>query len=336
MTLTLRPADEAGIAAAAERLRRGGLVAFPTETVYGLGADAGDDRAVARIFAAKGRPRFNPLIVHAPDLAAHRAWAVFDRRALRLAEAFWPGALTLVLPRAPGAPVSRLAGAGLDTVAVRAPDHPVAQALMRAAGCPVAAPSANRSGRLSPTEAGHVAASLGGAAGLILDGGPCPGGLESTVLSLTGAAPVLLRPGLVPRDAIEAVAGPVEAAGAAPPGAPPDSPLESPGLLAAHYAPRAPLRLEAGAAREDGEALLAFGGLQASGAASGAASGPASGYAAVRNLSPAGDLTEAAANLFRLLHELDALAPAAIAVSPVPEDGLGAAINDRLRRAAAR
>ena len=310
--MALRPADRAGIAAAAARLRSGGLVAFPTETVYGLGADATDDRAVA-------------LIVHATDLAAHRTWAVFDRRALRLAEAFWPGALTLVLKRTPEAPVSRLVGAGLDTVAVRAPDHPVAQALMRAAGCPVAAPSANRSGRLSPTEAGHVEASLGPAAGLILDGGPCPGGLESTVLSLTGEAPVLLRPGPVSRDAVEAVVGetvvgPVEAAGPSPP----DAPLESPGLLAAHYAPRAPLRLDAGDAWEAGEALLAFG------------DAPAAGYAAARNLSPAGDLTEAAANLFRLLHELDALAPAAIAVSPVPEDGLGAAINDRLRRAAAR
>ncbi len=331
--MALRPADGAGIAVAAARLRRGGLVAFPTETVYGLGADATDDRAVARIFEAKGRPHFNPLIVHAPDLAAHRAWAVFDDRALRLAETFWPGALTLVLERTPDAPVSRLVSAGLDTVAVRAPDHPVAQALMRAAGCPVAAPSANRSGRLSPTEAGHVAASLGGAADLILDGGPCPGGLESTVLSLTGDAPVLLRPGLVSRDVIEAVVGeavvgPVEAAGPAPPGTPPESPLESPlespGLLAAHYAPRAPLRLAAGEAQEAGEALLAFG------------DAPASGYAAVRNLSPAGDLTEAAASLFRLLHELDALGPAAIAVSPVPEDGLGAAINDRLRRAAVR
>ena len=162
--MALRPADRAGIAVAAARLRSGGLVAFPTETVYGLGADATDDRAVARIFAAKGRPHFNPLIVHATDLAAHRTWAVFDRRALRLAEAFWPGALTLVLKRTPETPVSRLVGAGLDTVAVRAPDHPVAQALMRAAGCPVAAPSANRSGRLSPTEAGHVEASLGPAA----------------------------------------------------------------------------------------------------------------------------------------------------------------------------
>ncbi len=321
--MALRPADDAGIAAAAARLRGGGLVAFPTETVYGLGADATDDRAVAGIFAAKGRPRFNPLIVHAPDLAAHRTWAAFDDRALRLAEVFWPGALTLVLKRTPDAPVSRLVSAGLDTVAVRAPDHPVAQALMRAAGCPVAAPSANRFGKLSPTEAGHVEASLGPAVGLVLDGGPCPGGLESTVLSLTGESPVLLRPGLVTSDAIEAVVGPVDTAGPAPPGTPPESPLESPGMLAAHYAPRAPIRLDAGEAREAGEALLAFG------------DAPASGYAAERNLSPSGDLTEAAANLFRLLHELDALAPAAIAVSPIPEIGLGTAINDRLTRAGA-
>ena len=321
--MALRPADGAGIAAAADRLRSGGLVAFPTETVYGLGADAADDRAVARIFEAKGRPRFNPLIVHAPDLAAHRAWAVFDRRALRLAEAFWPGALTLVLPRTPDAPVSQLVSAGLDTVAVRAPDHPAAQALMRAAGCPVAAPSANRFGRLSPTEARHVEASLGDAVDIVLDGGPCPGGLESTVLSLTGETPVLLRPGLVTHETIEAVVGPIEAVPVAPPGAP----LESPGMLAAHYAPRARLRLNAGDALEQGEALLAFGDAPEPGAA---------GYAVVRNLSPAGDLVEAAATLFRLLHELDALAPAAIAVAPIPDDGLGAAINDRLRRAAHR
>ena len=326
-----RPADRAGTVAGAALLRSGGLVAFPTETVYGLGADATDDRAVARIFAAKGRPRFNPLIVHAPDPAAHRAWAVFDGRALRLADAFWPGALTLVLPRTPDAPVSRLVSAGLDTVAVRAPDHPVAQALMREAGCPVAAPSANRSGRLSPTAAGHVAASLGPAVDLILDGGPSPGGLESTVLSLTGETPVLLRPGLVTHESIEAVVGPVAAGGGradASLESPPEPPLESPGMLAAHYAPRAPLRLDAGAELEEGEALLAFGNAPES--------DRAAGFAAVRNLSPAGDLTEAAANLFRLLHELDALDPAAIAVSPVPEDGLGAAINDRLRRAAAQ
>ncbi|MYJ73156.1 MAG: threonylcarbamoyl-AMP synthase [Rhodospirillaceae bacterium] len=331
--MALRPADGAGIAAAADRLRSGGLVAFPTETVYGLGADATDDRAVARIFAAKGRPRFNPLIVHAPDLAAHRAWAVFDDRALRLADAFWPGALTLVLPRAPDAPVSRLVSAGLDSVAVRAPDHPVAQALMRAAGCPVAAPSANRFGKLSPTEARHVAASLGDAVDLVLDGGPCPGGLESTVLSLTGETPVLLRPGLVTRVPIESVIGPVQAADPAALGTSPGAPLESPGMLAAHYAPRARLRLNVGDALEQGEALLAFGDAPEARPA-----GPADpgGYTAVRNLSPAGDLTEAAANLFRMLHELDALNPAAIAVSAIPDDGLGAAINDRLRRAAHR
>lgn len=325
--MSQRPADRAGIAAASARLRSGGLVAFPTETVYGLGADATDDRAVARIFEAKGRPRFNPLIVHAPDLAAHRAWAVFDERALRLADAFWPGALTLVLPRTPGAPVSRLVSAGLDTVAVRAPDHPVAQALMRAAGCPVAAPSANRFGTLSPTEARHVAASLGTAVDLVLDGGPCPGGLESTVLSLAAEAPVLLRPGLVTHEAIEPIVGPVQAADPASAAELPlEAPLESPGMLAAHYAPRARLRLDAGNALEQGEALLAFGKTPEP--------DRAAGYATVRNLSPAGDLVEAAANLFRLLHELDARAPAAIAVSPIPKDGLGAAINDRLRRAA--
>ncbi len=325
--MALRPADDAGITAAAARLRSGGLVAFPTETVYGLGADATDDRAVARIFEAKGRPHFNPLIVHAPDLAAHRAWAAFDGRALRLADAFWPGALTLVLPRTPDAPVSLLVSAGLDTVAVRAPDHPVAQALMRAAGCPVAAPSANHFGKLSPTEARHVAASLGDAVDLVLDGGPCPGGLESTVLSLTGEMPMLLRPGLVTRESIESVIGPVQVADPASAGTSPGARLESPGMLAAHYAPRARLRLNAGAALEEGEVFLAFGDPPEAGPA---------GYAAVRNLSPAGDLTEAAANLFRLLHELDALDPAAIAVAPIPEAGLGAAINDRLRRAARR
>ena len=237
-----------------------------------------------------------------------------------------------MLARRPDAAVSRLVSAGLETVAVRAPDHPVAQALLRNTERPVAAPSANRSGRLSPTEAGHVAASLGKAVDLILDGGPSPGGLESTVLSLAGETPVLLRPGLVTRAAIEAVIGPAQAAdpasaGETPPEAPLESPLESPGLLASHYAPRAPLRLNAANALRDGEALLAFGDAPEPGPA---------GYAAVRNLSPAGDLTEAAANLFRLLHDLDALEPAAIAVSPVPEDGLGAAINDRLRRAAVR
>ncbi|MCY3828430.1 MAG: L-threonylcarbamoyladenylate synthase, partial [Rhodospirillaceae bacterium] len=253
---------------------------------------------------------------------------VFDERALRLADAFWPGALTLVLPRTPDAPVSRLVSAGLDTVAVRAPDHPVAQALMRAAGCPVAAPSANRSGRLSPTEAGHVAEALGPAVDLVLDGGSCPGGLESTVLSLTGETPVLLRPGLVTHVPIEEIIGPVQTAGAGSAvDAPPEGPFESPGMLAAHYAPRARLRLDAGDAQEQGEVLLAFGD---------AAEAFAAGYTAVRNLSPAGDLTEAAASLFRLLHELDALSPAAIAVAPVPEDGLGVAINDRLRRAAVR
>ena len=328
--MALRPADGAGIAAAAERLRSGGLVAFPTETVYGLGADATDDRAVARIFEAKGRPRFNPLIVHAPDLDAHRAWAVFDERALRLADAFWPGALTLVLPRTPDAPVSRLVSAGLDTVAVRAPDHPVARALMREAGCPVAAPSANRFGKLSPTEARHVATSLGASVDLVLDGGPCPGGLESTVLSLSGETPVLLRPGLVTRVPIQEIIGPVQVADPDSAGTSPGAPLESPGMLAAHYAPRARLRLNAGDALEEGEVFLAFGDPPEAGPA-----GPA-GYAAVRNLSPAGDLAEAAANLFRLLHELDALGPAAIAVSPIPEEGLGAAINDRLRRAAHR
>jgi len=309
-------ADPEGIAQAAAALRAGKLVAFPTETVYGLGADATNDRAVARIFEAKGRPQFNPLIVHAPDAEAHAQWVAFDDRARRLVEAFWPGALTLVLPRRTDAPVSRLVSAGLDTVAMRAPNHPVAQALLAAAGCPVAAPSANRSGLLSPTTADHVTASLGDRIDLILDGGACPGGLESTVVSLTGDTPMLLRPGLVTRDEIEAVIGSVDVAvdGAA---------VEAPGMLASHYAPRAPIRLNADDAEQDGEVLLAFG--ETTGA----------GYAKVLNLSAAGDLVEAAANLFPMLHELDALDPTAIAVAPIPANGLGVAINDRLQRAAA-
>jgi len=311
------PATDANIARAAAAIRAGRLVAFPTETVYGLGADATDDRAVAAIFAAKDRPRFNPLISHLADAEGAMAEADFDDRAARLAAHFWPGALTLVLPRAPETRISRLAGAGLDSVALRVPDHPVAGALLRAVGRPVAAPSANRSGRLSPTTAAHVAADLGAAVDIILDGGPCRIGVESTVVDLTGSPARLLRPGGVTAEALEAEIGPLAPVEATATAAP-----KSPGQLESHYAPRLPLRTGATTVAAD-EALLAFG------------PDPLAGAALTRNLSPAGDPTEAAANLFAMLHELDRPDLAAIAVMPVPERGLGRAINDRLRRAAA-
>jgi L-threonylcarbamoyladenylate synthase len=302
---------------AAKVLRAGELVAFPTETVYGLGADATNDLAVARIFEAKGRPRFNPLIVHVPDLAAARALGVFDERAERVAAEFWPGPLSLVLPRAPGSPVSLLASAGLDTVAIRMPAHPLALALLGATGRPLAAPSANRSGRLSPTSAADVMAELGGRIAAVLDGGRSVVGIESTVLDLSGAEPRVLRPGGVATDALEKLLGHVATAGA------PSEAPRSPGMLASHYAPERPLRLEARDARP-GEALLAFG------------LGPApEGFREVRWLSRSGDLMEAAANLFAALRALDRPEVAGIAVMPIPERGLGVAINDRLRRAAA-
>jgi L-threonylcarbamoyladenylate synthase len=315
MCAPIAPADSEAIARAAALLRGGRLVAFPTETVYGLGGDATNDHAVAAIFAAKGRPRFNPLIVHVPGLAEAEAFAVFDARARNLAAHFWPGPLSLVLPRRDGGGLSLLASAGLHTVAVRAPSHPVAQALLRATGRPVAAPSANRSGRISATEAAHVAAELGERVTLILDGGRCPVGLESTVLDLTGETPVLLRPGGVPLEALEALFGPIAAAAGT--GLP-----KSPGMLASHYAPLLPLRLDAVGARP-GEALLAFG------------HDPPPGFAEVLWLSRSGDLAEAAANLFAMLRRLDRAFFTGIAVMPIPEHGLGRAINDRLRRAAA-
>jgi len=301
---------------AAALLRQGGLVAFPTETVYGLGGDATRDRAVAAIFAAKDRPRFNPVIVHVADTAAAQALAVLDRRAAALAARFWPGPLTLVLSRRPDSPVSLLVGAGLDTLALRIPAHPLAQALLRAACVPIAAPSANRSGRVSPTTAAHVAEELGGRIAAILDGGPCPIGVESTVLDLAGERPRLLRPGGVPLEALEALLGPIERVSDGR-GAP-----AGPGMLESHYAPGLPLRLDARDVRPD-EALLAFG------------PNPPAGAAATISLSPAGDLAEAAANLFAALRALDRPDFAAIAVMPIPERGLGLAINDRLRRAAA-
>ena len=308
----VRAADDEAIAEGAARLAAGALVAFPTETVYGLGADATNDGAVARLYAAKERPRINPLIVHFAEARAAADAVEFEAPARRLAAAFWPGPLTMVLRRRAGAPISLLVSAGLETLAVRVPDHPVAGALLRAAPCPVAAPSANRSGALSPTTAAHVAESLGGRVGVILDGGACPLGVESTVVDLSGAAPALLRPGGVPAEDVEAVLGPLAA--------PADGAPRSPGMLARHYAPGLPLRLGAREAGP-GEALLAF--------------GPAA-PAAAANLSPAGDVVEAAANLFAMLRALDRPDYRAIAVMPIPESGLGRAINDRLRRAAAR
>jgi L-threonylcarbamoyladenylate synthase len=313
MTETLLlPPDASGIARAAALLAAGELVAFPTETVYGLGADARDDRAVAKVFEAKGRPRFNPLIVHVADLAAARRIVRFTPEAERLGSAFWPGPLTLVLPLAPGAGLSPLATAGLKSVAVRVPGHPLARALLAAFGGPVAAPSANPSGRVSPTRAEHVTEGLGGRIAAVLDGGACPVGLESTIVGLVGA-PALLRPGGLPAEAVEACLG-APLAGTAEAGARPTAP----GQLASHYAPGVALRLDAEAARP-GEVLLGFG--------PGAAG-------ATLNLSPSGDLVEAAANLFHHLRALDALGRP-IAVAPIPDHGLGRAINDRLRRAAA-
>jgi L-threonylcarbamoyladenylate synthase len=313
-------ADSEAAAAATRCLNDGGLVAFPTETVYGLGANAADGQAVARLYLAKGRPAFNPLIAHVADLAAARRLAQFDRAAERLAAAFWPGPLTLVLSKAPGCPVAELATAGLETIAVRVPDSSVAQAILKAFGGPVVAPSANRSGHVSPTTAAHVLADLGGRIDLIVDGGPTPVGLESTIVACLGQ-PALLRPGGLAREKIELALGrPL----AEPPADLADAPA-APGMLASHYAPRTRLRLDARDIRP-GEALLAFGGNPPAGAAH---------AAAALNLSAKGDLVEAAANLFAHLRTLDAAGAPAIAVMPIPLEGLGEAINDRLARAAA-
>lgn len=304
-------ADATGIAEAARLLAAGELVAFPTETVYGLGGDARSDAAVARIFQAKGRPSFNPLIVHLPDLAAVEAVAIVSPRARDLAMAFWPGPLTLVLPVIAGA-VSPLVTAGLPTVAVRVPAHPLAQALLRAFGGPVAAPSANPSGRVSPTRASHVISGLGGRIAAVLDGGPCAVGLESTIV-IADPAPQLLRPGGLPVEALEAALG-MKLATAGNEQKP-----TAPGQLASHYAPAARVRLDATDA-QPGEVLVGF--------------GPVSG---ALTLSETGDLVEAAARLFQTLRDADHLAGpgGSIAFAPVPETGLGRAINDRLRRAAA-
>jgi L-threonylcarbamoyladenylate synthase len=313
--MTVVPATPEAVSLAAKILRDGDIVAFPTETVYGLGANALDAGAVAKIFAAKERPRFNPLIVHVLGVGDAEAHAAFSATARKLAEAFWPGPLSLVLPRRAACGIADLVSAGLDTIALRSPNHPVARALVAEAKLPIAAPSANRSGRVSPTTAAHVESELGDAPALILDGGPSPLGIESTVVSLAGPAAALLRLGAVTREDIERVLGETLAV----PGG--DARPTSPGQLVSHYAPDTKLRLNATGVRPD-EALLAFGAAVPEGAL------------ATINLSPSGDLDEAAARLFGALRELDAAAAVTIAVMPIPDHGLGEAINDRLRRAA--
>ena len=310
----VRMADTAAVREAARLLRAGKLVAFPTETVYGLGADATNDHAVADIFAAKERPRFNPLIVHVANLAHAQEYSEFHAGALRLAKVFWPGALTLVLARRAGCALSQLVSAGLDTVALRAPAHSIAQELLAKSGLPIAAPSANASGRISATTAEHVRASLGDKVELILDAGPTALGLESTVIGFDEEKPVLLRLGAISRREIEEVVGRLEDSA--------NTGVRSPGQLASHYAPRASVRLNATSVREN-EALLAFGRRVLEGAR------------VTVNLSENGDVREAAVNLFAHLHTLD-VTGLPIAVMPIPLDGLGEAINDRLLRAAAK
>lgn len=305
--------DDADLARGAALVSEGRLVAFPTETVYGLGADATNGQAVAAIFEAKGRPQFNPLIVHVASVEAARNFGVFDEVSEKLAHAFWPGPFTLVLPRTPHCPASPLVSAGLATIALRVPASPVAQRLLQLSGCAIAAPSANLSGSVSPTTAAHVLADLSGRIDAVIDGGACAVGLESTVVGFQDGAPVLLRHGGISREEIEATVGPVALF------SDPDHPA-SPGQLLSHYAPNAPLRLDA-LERRDNETLLAFGpGV------------PEDDM--TLNLSPAGDLRQAAANLFSFLRFLDSKESETIAVMPIPETGLGAAINDRLRRAA--
>ena len=308
------PANEGNIAKAGRRLQVGEVVAFPTETVYGLGANALDDSAVARLFAVKERPRFNPLIVHVRILADASALAEFNQTAEALAQCFWPGGLTLVLPRRNDCGISLLASAGLETIALRVPAHPVARALLESAGVPLAAPSANRAGRISPTSAEACALELDGRVQLILDGGDCPIGIESTVIGFAEKQPVLLRPGAIARAEIEKITGAL--------GSPVHESIVAPGMMSSHYAPRASLRLNAEYLRA-GEALLAFGPEIPSGADH------------VCNLSTRGDLQEAAVNLFAMLRNLDGSGAETIAVMPVPNTGLGEAINDRLSRAAA-
>lgn len=300
--------------------QKGELVAIPTETVYGLAADATRGEAVARIYAVKGRPQFNPLIVHVADAAMAKPYVVWNDRAEALAGAYWPGPLTLVLPRRADCPISDLVSAGGDTLAVRVPAHPVTRSLLKAFGKGIAAPSANKSGRVSPTTAAHVREEFGAEeVPLVIDGGPCAVGVESTVIDLTGATPTILRPGAVTQAMVEAVIGSVSS-GQAPPG---DHALKSPGQLASHYAPSIPLRMNVRTV-EDEEALLAFG------------PEPLAGAATTLNLSERGDLLEAAANLFGYLRALDNGYHRAIAVMPIPAEGIGAAINDRLTRASVR
>lgn len=305
------PADDAAMTAAADLLRGGQIVAIPTETVYGLAADSSRADAVAKIYAAKGRPDFNPLIVHVTDKVAAGQIAVFDDLADRLAAAFWPGPLTLVLPLRENAPVAKAVTAGLSTVAIRCPAHPVMQAVLLKSGLNLAAPSANKSGGISPTRAAHVLASLGNAVPMILDGGPCQSGLESTIVAIRENGWQILRPGPVTEGEIARIAGSAELAVAT-------TDIEAPGQLASHYAPTKPLRLNAEHA-QTGEWLIGFGAI-----------------AGDANLSASGNLAQAAANLFEALHLADASAQDVIAVAPIPNDGIGVAINDRLARAAQR
>ena len=314
VSTSVQKANAESIARAAAILRRGGLVAFPTETVYGLGANAANDEAVAAIFAAKRRPRFNPLIVHVRNLEHAREFADFNAQAQSLAEAFWPGPLTMVLPRRPRARISLLASAGLDSIALRVPSHPTAHLLLHESGLAIAAPSANPSGSVSPTTAAHVAESLGGSVDLVLDDGAAGLGIESAIVGFAEFGPLLLRPGALPRAKIEALVGRLHASTG--------ETIVSPGQMTSHYAPRAELRLDAQTVH-CGEALLAFG-----------PEVPMS-VQLIRNLSPSADVREAAANLFAMLRELDASGCRCIAVMPIPEHDLGEAINDRLRRAAA-
>jgi len=305
------PADDAAITAAAQLLRAGQIVAIPTETVYGLAADAQNAEAVAHIYAAKGRPDFNPLIVHVRDRRAAEKLGVFNATAQALSEAFWPGPLTLVLPLQPDAPVARAVTAGLPTIAIRCPAHPVMQALLLKSDLSLAAPSANRSGAISPTRADHVLKGLGGAVPMILDGGPCSTGLESTIVAVRDDGWQLLRPGPITTVEIEKLLG-------CAPLAPTNALIEAPGQMASHYAPSKPVRLNI-TAPEQGEYLIGFGAI-----------------AGDENLSATGDLAQAAANLFEALHNADASLAGAIAVAPIPHEGIGLAINDRLARAAAR
>jgi L-threonylcarbamoyladenylate synthase len=313
----LLPANAAAIAEAARALADGKLVAFPTETVYGLGARADDPRAVAALYAAKGRPSFNPLIAHVRDLEAAKRLGIFDEDALKLANKFWPGPLTIVIKAAEAGAVCELARAGLETIAIRMPAHPIARDLLAAVPFPIVAPSANRSGHVSPTTAQHVTDDLDGAIDLILDGGATPVGLESTIVDFSGASPRLLRSGGIARAEIEKVAGRLSSTDT--------NEIVAPGMMASHYAPRTAMRLDADDVRTN-EALLAFG-----------AQMPANAGQAVKilNLSPRGDVIEAAANLYAQLRALDLVKPSAIAVAPIPQEGLGEAIRDRLQRAAA-